>query len=78
MQRPFFSQSPYRVGSGPLGPPISFKLVFLASDCELVLSSLRLFLSGLLVLSILFIISIRCINNVFSNAALQGGDSKVI
>jgi inosine/xanthosine triphosphate pyrophosphatase family protein len=23
MQRPFFSQSPYRVGSGPCGPPIS-------------------------------------------------------
>ena len=23
MQRPFFSQSPKRVGSGPLGPPIS-------------------------------------------------------
>ncbi len=23
MQRPFFSQSPKRVGSGPCGPPIS-------------------------------------------------------
>ncbi len=23
IQRPFFSQSPYRVGSGPLGPPNS-------------------------------------------------------
>lgn len=24
MQRPFLSQSPKRVGSGPLGPPLSF------------------------------------------------------
>lgn len=28
MQRPLRSQSPNRVGSGPVGPPISFSLRF--------------------------------------------------
>ncbi len=31
MQRPFLSQSPYRVGSGPLGPPFSLVSGFTSS-----------------------------------------------
>lgn len=79
MQRPFFSQSPYRVGSGPLGPPISisFSLGFVSGWRE-VLTSLCLLLSEFSILFILFYIMIQIWRCYFLYAALQERNSKVI